>query len=615
MNVDKLIEDLLAGLDTVSTGLDQISAALTEFQDSGPEPPIEPPIEPPVGGDTYNLQARPYYGYVELSWTPQPGMFQITRDGQPLDSVPFCYYLDFTVTGGQQYTYAVAPKTLGQANGTPSKTVSVTATTALPPEKSMAELNAAIAQGTADMPAGIYRIPKDNQEPDFSKSMTYKSSNRDCWILCSRNWATGGEAGNSWTKVGSYWRSSRQAPVLNANDQDHMKISDETLTSFYNNVTVWTDKAVQTWLRPLAPGATPSGAQVCFESGSDRRLRIGVDPALYQRIEVSEALNWRSHAPASNTVFEGLTFRGSGGGSQNPCFEVMQAKNVTFRSCVFGNTHSGALSYYNGETDTNCQMLVERCLFDHCGYQCLSVTGIRGLTVRDTTFAYTGGQGYNETWHGGDIKFVGNPKDLLFEYCRSHFTTGATFWADISAGPYEIHHCKVAHSNRFYGFSHEISIQGNVHHNLFWDGGRGTGYPTAHTDQGNTLNFHDNVVVGADGSAGDNDGKVWQFQGGTGPNSFRGDLPPGGVHDNSITNNVFIHVSSKAGFAWSKESQGKFRYDGNRWWSANPNWHFHNYSEWITSINDWNNIPDVGQDIFMSTEEKDAVLRLWGIIP
>jgi hypothetical protein len=589
-----------------------------------PEPPYppDPEPEPPVSGMT--IAARAGYGYVELQLSGAPANGQMyrysrrvigTSQYQVVDTVPGHYYLDASVEGGVSYEYVAAAKTPElQADCAP---VSVTAVNSLPPEAPMSAVNNAIAQaapGSAvDLPPGIYRVSKDG-EPNFNKALTLRASTRDVWFLCSRNWATGGEAGNSWTQTGSYWTSSRQAPVLRPNTEEAVKITDQTVAGFYTNVTCWNSKAQQQWLKPIGSGQSPSGNQVCYVSDSDRRLRIGTNPSQWQRIEVSECLNWRSSAPSSNMTFEGLTFRGAGGGSQDPCFEIAFATNLTFSHCVFGNTHSGAISAYKGETNTDCKILLDKTWFDHCGYQCVSVTGIRGMVFKDLTFGNTGGQGYNEIWHGGCVKFVGSPRDLLFEYCRSYDTIGATFWADISAGPYEIRYCKTVRNRNFYAFSHEISIQGNVHHNLFLDGGLGTGYPTAHTDQGNTLNFHHNTVVGNDGTTGANDGKVWQFQGGTGPGTFRGDLPPGGVKDNVITDNVFIHRGKDA-FDWSKEAQGRFRYDRNRWWSAAPVWKFDTWNNWVTDINVWNGIPDVGQDTFMTTAEKDRELRYWGILP
>ena len=564
------------------------------------------------------VTAKPGYGYVELSWSntpPDAVMYRISRRStgsfEVIDTIPGTFHIDATVQGGTVYEYVVAAKT--PELGEDSSPVSVTPSATLPPEKPMSALRDAVASSgqVADIPPGIYRIAKDGN-PSFTKPQTIRSANRDVWLLCSRDWGAAREAGNTWTQVGSYWRSSRQAPRLQPNGEDPAHVSNGTLARFYNNVTCWNDKAQQQWLTPLGAGGTPQGNQVCYESEADRRLRIGVDPSKWQRIEVTEALGWGGIS-SHDLTFEGITFRGAGGGSSDAALDIRSKRGIKLRNCVIGNTHAGGVTMWQGETSTNVGVFIEGCWFDHCGYSALSASSIRGITVRNCLFTDTGGQGYNEIWHGGDFKFVGNAVGILIEYSTSYRCTGASWWADISAAEYEIRYTKCAHNKNFYCFSHEISLSGNVHHNLFWDGGRTKGYPTAHTDQGNTLNFHDNTVVGASGNDGANDGKVFQFQGGTGPETFRPDLPPGGCKDNSITNNWFIHVGKDC-FDWSMQAQGRFRFDGNKWWSANPLWKFDTYNNNIRDINTWNGLPDVGTDTFASVEDKDRQLKFWGIL-
>jgi hypothetical protein len=581
--------------------------------------PLPPDPEPPPAGA---LVAKPAYASVELSWDAVPGasMYRLSRR-EPggsytvVDTLPGTHYLDTTVRGGQAYEYVVAAKTPGL--GPDSAPTSVTPHADVPPETPMSELNAAIADAapgsTVDLAPGVYRIPRSGL-PTFNKPLTLRSANRDVWLLCSRDWGLGREAANTWTQVGSYWRSSRPAPVLQPNPEDTAQVSDWTLAGFYNNVTAWKADGTSQWLRPIAAGGTPQGAQVCYESDSDRRLRIGLNPVDWQRIEVTEALSWGS-AQSSDLTFEGITFRGAGGGSADASFDLRGRQNITFRDCVMGNTHSGGLTMWQGETNTRANILIERCWFDRCGYGPLSASSINGVTVRDCLFTSTGGQGYNEIWHGGDFKFVGNAVGILIEYCISYDATGASWWADISAADYEVRYCKAAHNKRFYAFSHEISLRGNVHHNLFWDGGLGTGYPTAHTDQGSGLDFHDNTVVGADGSISADDGKVFQFQGAQSDGTYRPDAPAGGCFDNRIHDNWFIHLGADC-FTWSMQAHdGKFAFSGNRWWSANPYWKYDAYNNAIGDIETWNSLPDVDHDIFASVADKDRQLRYWGIIP
>jgi hypothetical protein len=579
-----------------------------------PQPP-----EPPSG---LKLLAKPGYATVELAWSggaPEASMYRISRrtgagEYQVVDTVPGTFYLDTTVFGGQAYEYTVAPKTPDL--GAESVPVSVTPSATLPREAQVAAWNSAMssaqAGSTVDIPPGIYRVSKDGA-PAFNKPLTLRAQNRDVWLMCSRDWGSGREANNAWAPSGSFWQSSRTAPTLRPNTEDSAQVSDQTLAGFYNNVTVWKSNGQSQWLRPIAAGGVPQGAQVCYASGSDRRLRIGVDPSQWQRIEVTEALGWGG-AQANDLCFEGITFRGAGGGSADASFDVRGRQGITFRNCTMGNTHSGGITMWQGDTGIDARILIERCWFDRCGYGPLSASTIKGVTVRDCLFRQTGGQGYNEIWHGGDFKFVGNAVNILIEYCVSYDATGASWWADISAADYEIRYCKAAHNKGFYAFSHEISLRGNVHHNLFWDGGRGNGYPTAHTDQGSGLYFHHNTVVGADGSAGANDGKVFQFQGAQSDGTYRPDVPTGGCHTNRIEDNWFIHVGKDC-FTWSMQAQGKFHFDRNHWWSASPHWKYDTYNNDIRDIATWNNLPDVGQDAFMTVAEKDRELRYWGILP
>jgi hypothetical protein len=585
-----------------------------------PEPP-DPEPEPPVEAGAPTLLAG--YGYVEVGWPAVPGavMYRISRrlhgsgQYQPIETLPGTRMIDHTPAGGQSYDYVVAAKDASGAVQPDSAAASISVPNRAPPEGSMQAINAAIGQAqpgaSVDLAPGIYRVSKDGQ-PQFNKSATLRSKNRDVWFLCSRDWATGGEVGNGWSQQGNYWRSERQAPALNPNPEDSAQISDNTVARFYNNVTVWDAACAQHWLQPIGAGGSPSGFQVCYESGSDRRLRIGTDPGRWARIEVTEALSWGG-ATASDLTFEGLTFRGAGGGSADASFDVRGRQGVSFKNCVMGSTHSGGITMWQGETNTDARIVVDGCWFDHCGYGPLSASSLKGVTVRGCLFTSTGGQGYNEIWHGGDFKFVGGPRNILIEYCTSYDATGASWWADISATDYEVRYCKTAHNKRFYAFSHEISLNGNVHHNLFWDAGIGTGYPTVHTDQGSGLNFHDNVVVGNDGSQNPSDGRVMQFQGAQSDGSLRPDAPAGGCHDNRFTNNFFIHLGHDC-FDWSLQAQGgKFKFDGNTWWSANPLWKFDGYNNNVRDIGTWNNLPDVEQDAMASDAEKDQQLRLWGI--
>ena len=619
--LDTLVVESLAGTQTVVEVAEGIAAL--ELSGGGVEPPI-PPIPPIHSG--IQVQAHPGYGYVELAWSGGPAqavMYRISRrtpggSFATIETIPGHSMIDWTVVAGT-YEYVVAakvPNALGEVIvGPDSATVTVPVSASLPPEGNVADINSQInsaQQGaTVDLKPGIYRCSV--APVHFNKSLTLRSGNRDVWFLCSRDWGNGREAGNTWTKVGNHWRSERQAPQLHPNPEDGAQVSNGTLAYFYNNVTAWSADCRQQWLTPIAAGAEPNGYQVCYESSSDRRLRIGTDPAQWQRIEVTESLSWAA-AGANDITFEGLTFRGAGGGSSDASFDVRGRQGISFKHCVMGNTHSGGVTMWQGETSTDARIVIADCWFDHCGYGPLSASSLKGVTVQRCLFTYTGAQGYNEIWHGGDFKFVGSPTNILIEYCTSYHATGASWWADISADNYEIRYCKTAHNKRFYAFSHEISLRGNVHHNLFWDGGIGTGYPTVHTDQGSGLNFHDNVVVGNDGSQNPSDGRVMQFQGAQSDGTYRPDAPAGGCHSNQFVRNWFIHQGHDA-FDWSLQSQGgKFHFDGNTWWSANPVWKFDNYNNHVTNIGTWNSLPDVGEDRFATVQEKDAVLRAWGLL-
>jgi hypothetical protein len=586
---------------------------------------------PPPPPTALAVTAKTGYAYVELTWSGGPSnaaMYRLSRRPSGggaytvIDTVPGTSYIDPGVTGGSAYDYVVAAKTPDPGGaglyrlGPDSAATTITVSNTLPAEGAMATINGQIAGATAGsrivLAAGIYRIPKDGL-PSFNKNLTLASDARNVWFMCSRDWGNGREAANTWTPIGSYWRSSRTAPSFTVAAEDPNNISNATLSGFYNNVTVWNANGGSQWLTPMAAGSVPAGNQVCYESASDHRLRIGVNPASWQRIEVTESPSWGG-ATANDVIFEGLTFRGAGGGASDASFDIRGRQNIQFKNCVMGSTHAGGITMYQGETSTPCNMLIQDTWFDRCGYSPLSASSINGVTVRRCRFDSTGGVGYNEIWHGGDFKFVGGPTNILIEYCVSNNTTGASYWADITTNGYEIRYCKCSHNRNFYAFSHEISLNGNVHHNLFWDGGRASGYPTAHTDQGNTLSFHDNTVVGSDGTLSPSDGRVFQFQGAQADGTLRGDAPPGGVFGNSITNNFFVHLGHDA-FTWSMRAEGgKFTFNGNRWWSAAPLWRFDNYNNNILDILTWNAIPDVVTDTFASATDKDRQLKFWGIL-
>jgi hypothetical protein len=614
--LSELVGSLAGALDDASAALKTYAQSLEE----GTEP--EPP-DPPVTGDiVLTGEARP--GEVRLSWTPgasPPLAYEVrraTQAGGPYQAIscqPFARavtrgrsWIDPDVSNGTTYYYTVRGIAADGSTGSDSAEVRLSPTWGDWTERGNGgDLNGLISSqsdgGVLTLPDGIYRVRGDNDFVTFSKPMTIKATHPGrTWITASRNWANGGEAGNSWSGSGP-WTSSLTVAAHGA-DEDSARSADRNpfLATTYEGVVSYDSTGRATEFVRVADGSTPQAGQWCWPSGGDRHLRLGSNPSSFQRLEVTSGARRIAQCRADNVTLEGLSFLHAAGGTRNSTIGNDDRNNFTMRDCTVGFSHSGGPRC--GDANGQARVTIQRNYIHHCVHIGISSDNLGGMLVESNRLDATGYNWYDTMWEGGCTKFTRNT-GAYGNYVYRHneagrWTKGFGLWFDERGERPQCYDNRWSAVCNAYHF--EISDGGVVEDNCFASTGDGwVGWPTEYVSTSSNHASRRNLVVS------------WISRG---LQMYGDDTRNHAYTGNSSTDDVTISLGPNNG-----QQQAVFCNKPNMSMFTNTRLHFRNAG--FLAVVGNTTVHDVGQFNAQSSAEgavqldaagADAALRTWGVI-
>jgi Concanavalin A-like lectin/glucanases superfamily/Right handed beta helix region/Fibronectin type III domain len=320
-----------------------------------------------------------------------------------------------------------------------------------PAEKNSTDLtnlrNAILATpsgSTYNVPDGIYRIGS-NAPIHIPGGVKVVNANKRAWFFLSRNWATGGEAGNTWTgPTSGYYTSSRAVPTINPNEPGGVTYDDQAKALRYEMCVGITSAGVVTRFTSIAAGGTPTAGQFCFTSAGTRTIRLGTNPANFSRIEVVEADSatgrWFWPDGAGVTV-EGCVFRYAASGPVGDPAGSHDQHNFTMRNCVVGDCHGAAINVGGSNN-----VVIEACLMEYAGGSGLLSYLVNGLTTNRNHILNCGFGGWDTLWGGGATKFTVTTNHTCNDNTIANCFGSGLWWDESCVGPVNvhgnlIHHC------------------------------------------------------------------------------------------------------------------------------------------------------------------------------
>jgi hypothetical protein len=619
----QLIEALdliIRSLDDAVAGIEDIKQALTVYQTNEPFPPDpEPPVE---NGLKLTAESRP--GEVRLSWTA-PAQASLayevrraTQSGGPYEALacqPFARavtrartWIDPDVSNGTTYYYSVRQIAQDGTSGPDSAEAKASPTWGTWTERgSGVDLNRLISGtpdgGTLTLPDGIYRVQSDSDFVTFSKPLTIKATNPGrTWITASRNWATTGEAGNTWSGSGP-WTSSLSVPAHGA-DEDAYRSADRNpfLATTYEGVVGYDARGKATDFVRVSDGSTPGAGQWCWPSSGNRHLKIGTSPGSFERIEVTSGSRRIAQCRADNVTLEGLSFLHAGGGTRNSAVGNDDRNNWTMRDCTIGFSHSGGPRC--GDANGQAQVTLQRNYIHHCVHIGISSDNLGGILVEANRLDWTGYNWYDTMWEGGCTKFTRNyagEGNYVYRYNEAgRGTQGFGLWFDERGDKPQCYANRWSAVCNAYHF--EISDGGMVEDNCFASPANGwTGWPTEYISTSSNHASRRNLVVS------------WISRG---LQMYGDDTRNHAYTGNSSTDDVTVSLGPGNG-----QQQAVFHNKSNMGMLAGTRLHFRNApflavvgNSTVTDVNQFNAQSSADGAVLLDAAAADAALRSWGVI-
>lgn len=304
------------------------------------------------------------------------------------------------------------------------------------------------AGGTYSLPDGIYRLTKDQPSDPaihIPAGVKVTNPNKRAWVTLSRNWATGGEAGNTWSgPTSGYWTSSRTVPAIGTSEPGGVSYFDAAKAQRYEMCVGITSTGVVTRFASIAAGGTPAAGQFCFTSSGTRTIRLGTNPANFTRIEVVEATaaTGRFIWPDGNGVtVDGIVFRYAPSGPSGDPMGSHDKSNFTITNCVVGDCHGTAVNCGGSNNVVITDTLVE-----YAGNTGITTYNVHGLNTSRNHILYCGDGGWDVAWQGGATKFTVTTDHRCYDNIVANCTGDGLWWDVTCVGPIYIngnfvHHC------------------------------------------------------------------------------------------------------------------------------------------------------------------------------
>jgi hypothetical protein len=302
-------------------------------------------------------------------------------------------------------------------------------------------INGTGAGQTYTVPDGIYRI--DSNDPiRIPAGVRLYNAHKRAWFFLSRDWATGGEAGNTWSNTAPY-TSSRSVPEIGTNEPGGVSYVDQAKALRYEMCVGIKASGEVVRFESIAAGGTPNSTQFCFVGSSNRKIRLGANPADFARIEVVEtrAGTARWFWPDGDGVtLEGLVFRYCPSGPSNDPAGSHDRTDFTMRNCVIGDVHGCAVNYGGSRN-----AVLEDNLVEWFGGTGLSTYNIDGLKSNRNQIYHGGYGGWDNLWQGGATKFTVTRNHECNDNVLSNGAGSGLWWDESCEGSINVHGNLVDH--------------------------------------------------------------------------------------------------------------------------------------------------------------------------
>jgi len=468
-----------------------------------------------------------------------------------------------------------------------------------PPEANLDPIRVALSSTpsgtTYDMPDGIYRL-RSNQPLHIPGGVTLRNANKRAWLFLSRDWAPGGEGGNSWSGSGP-WTSSRTVPNLPPNEPGGVSYFDQAKALRYEVIV----------------GIASDGQVTRFEHGSgpehytldgQRHIVLGSDPAGFKRIEVVEAdpATGRFFWPDGDGVtLDGIVMRYCSSGPFGDPAGSHDRSNFTMRNCVVGDCHGTGLNCGGSKN-----VSITDCLIEHCGNTGFSSYNVQGMAVERNQIYHCGDGGWDVMWQGGATKFtVTSNQSVRDNVIQDHVGSGL-WWDESCSGPIHVEGNLVTNCS-FPCFHFEIStgpitVTGNC---FAYTTSRGwpTTYVSSSTGPGD---IYDNLIITRDGRGlqvyqetsrtNDKDVRDWHWH----DNHYIIEL------DDGMTG-AAIYVNDVAAGADRNNHGAREQYNfvGGSHWFGDTSHH--------TDVNSWNGTPFDNGGSLVDAATAASWRQVWGV--
>jgi len=476
-----------------------------------------------------------------------------------------------------------------------------------PPERNAGDLNnvrnaiSGTASGqTYTVPAGIYRIGS-NAPIHIPGGVRVYNPKKDAWFLLSRDWAQGGEAGNTWSQTGSYYTSGRSVPNIGTNEPGGVGYWDQAKALRYEMCVGIKASGQVTRFESVAAGGNPSANQFCFVSSGDRRIRLGANPADFKRIEVVEtqAGTARWFWPDGDGItLEGLVFRYCPSGPSNDPAGSHDRHQFAIKNCVIGDVHGCAVNYGGSKEAVFEDNLIE--FFGNTGFSSYNVDGLRF----NRNQIYSGGYGgWDNLWQGGATKFtVTRNQDVVDNVLAGGLGSGL-WWDESCYGPINIRHNLVHHwagpPCHYEISSGPITIENNCFaYNTF-----APGWPVVYVSSSEGPGeIRNNLIIAGSGQRGLQVYWAQDRSNDKRPNNWY-------WHDNryimeSTEAAIFVGGGAEQSAQANRGSNESYYFQGNPNWIAGGGY---------TSISAWNSTPFDEGGVLVDKATADGWRAEWGV--
>ena len=329
-------------------------------------------------------------------------------------------------------------------------------------EKPLADLQTALnntASGSTCSATGLYRVGATPLR--IPAGVRLYGHDGALWLVGSRNWQTGGEAGNTWAPSLTGWLSSRSLPTITREEPGGITYVDKAAALQYEHVY----------------GVLSNGdiRDLPFLIAENRRIWLTEDPRHFERIEVPE-FNAHWFWPGGDGVtLDGVTMRFMSSGPVSDPAGSHNTNRFVMTRCVVGDCHGAGLNVGGSKDVSISQTLIER-----CGGSGLLSNNVDGFAMAGVSINQCGAGGWNNDWGGGATKFTGTTNHTVTD-CYVHDCAGYGLWWDEACrGPIKVDRTLVE-SNWGPAFMFEISYGPvNVTSSAFAYTTRGSGWPVVY---------------------------------------------------------------------------------------------------------------------------------------